>query len=75
MSASFDFDDPGPPPTTPPSRLRRAASIALVVLIIASMVFLAWVSGRGVISVSPEAPATPVPSADIARIPVPGSVP
>ena len=49
------FDDPGPLPPAQPSRLRRGLQVAVVLLLVASMVFLAWVSGRGEVVVVPIA--------------------
>jgi len=66
MDDPFDADDLGSLPPAPPSRLRRAFSVAIVVLLVASMVFLAWVSGRGEIVVMPGATPTPVPPPAIA---------
>jgi len=59
-----DFDDPGPLPLTPPGRLRRALSVAIVLLLVVSMVVLAWVSGRGEVVVQPvpTPPAAPTDS-------------
>lgn len=55
------FDDPGPPLVAPQGRLRRVLRIAVVLLLIASMTFLAWVSGRGELRVTPEVRPTLVP--------------
>jgi hypothetical protein len=62
-----DFDDPGPLPIREPSRIRRVASVTIVLLLVASMVFLAWVSGRGEVTVKPVEGPTPVASAPIAH--------
>jgi TolB protein len=67
------FDDPGPPIARPVSRLRRALTVAVLLTLVASIVVLAFVSGRGVITVPP--PAQPSASsttitADAARIAV-----
>ena len=62
-----DFDDPGPLPVREPSRIRRIASIAIVLLLVASMVFLAWISGRGEVTVKPVAVPTAVATATIAH--------
>jgi TolB protein len=62
-----DFDDPGPLPIREPSRVRRVASITIVLLLVASMVFLAWVSGRGEVTVKPVAIPTAVATATIAH--------
>lgn len=48
------LDDPGPLTPVPPSRLRRALTIAVLLTLVVSMVFLAWVSGRGEIRVTPD---------------------
>ncbi len=56
--------DPALHDPVPPSRARRAVNVAILLLLIVSMVFLAYVSGRGVIA-PPEAPGpTPRPSVD-----------
>jgi TolB protein len=62
-----DFDDPGPLPVREPSRIRRVASVAIVLMLVASMVFLAWVSGRGEVTVKPVAVPTAVATARIAH--------
>jgi len=60
----FD-DDPGPLAIRPPSRARRIATVAILVLLIISMVFLAFVSGRGlVIPVNPDRPGPSLQQAD-----------
>lgn len=56
------FDDTGPLTPVPPSRLRRVLSVAIVLLLVASMVFLAWVSGRGEIVVRPVTTPTAAPA-------------
>jgi TolB protein len=61
-----DFDDPGPLPLTPPGRLRRGLSVAIVLFLVVSMVFLAWVSGRGEIVVQPVPTRTSAPTDAIA---------
>lgn len=44
------FDDSiGPLEPNPPSRARRAATIAILIALIVSMIFLAFVSGRGIV--------------------------
>jgi len=48
------FEDPGPPIPEPPNRVRRALTVAVLLALIVSMVFLAFISGRGVIGVAPE---------------------
>lgn len=60
------LDDSWPPVPVRQSRLRRALRIAVVLLLIVSMTFLAWVSGRGELRVTPEVRPTVVPiSADL----------
>jgi TolB protein len=59
------FDDPGPLDPQPPSRARRLALIAVVAVLIASMVFLAFVSGRGLVSPAPVRPEQPAGSPDV----------
>jgi len=61
MTDPHPFDDPWPQASVPPSRLRRVLRIAVVLLLIASMTFLAWVSGRGELRVTPEVPPTTTP--------------
>ena len=48
------FDDPGPPTPDPPSPLRRVLTVVILVTLIIAMVFLAFVSGRGVITIAPD---------------------
>src|SRR6266480_6681915 len=62
-----DFDDPGSLPIREPSRIRRVASVAIVLLLVAAMVFLAWVSGRGEVTVKPVAVPTAVATTPIAH--------
>ena len=62
-----DFDDPGPLPIREPSRIRRVASVAIVLMLVASMVFLAWVSGRGEVTLKPVPVPTAVATATIAH--------
>jgi len=65
------FDDPGPPIPTPVSRIRRALTVVILLTLVASMVVLAFVSGRGVITAPPPAQspaAAATLSADAARI-------
>ncbi len=62
-------DDQALDDSVPPSRARRAINVAILLLLIVSMVFLAYVSGRGVIG-PPERPAsTPAPIVDRAAAP------
>src|SRR4029079_3323793 len=66
------FDDPGPPIPTPVNRVRRALTVAVLLTLGASMVVLAFISGRGVITPPPSpAPSLATPGtliADGARI-------
>ena len=66
------FDDPGPPIPTPVSRVRRALTVAILLTLVASMVVLAFVSGRGVVTPPPPPePSLATPGtliADAARI-------
>jgi hypothetical protein len=57
MTDPAAFDDP-----VPPSRLRRALTVGVLLLLIVSMVFLAFVSGRGVIGVDPQTRPTMIPA-------------
>jgi len=58
------FEDPGPPIPTPASRVRRALTVAVVLTLVAAMVGLAFVSGRGVVTTPPPAQ----PAATIATL-------
>ena len=58
------FEDPGPPVRTPVSRARRALSVAIVLTLVVSMMALAFVSGRGVVTVPPP----DGPSATVAAV-------
>ncbi len=62
MTDPAPFDDPGPLVPQPPGRARRAATVAILVLLIVSMVFLAFVSGRGFITPVPASPDRPGPT-------------
>ena len=62
MTDPAPFDDPGPLVPQPPGRARRIATVAILVLLIVSMVFLAFVSGRGLITPAPVAPDVPGPT-------------
>jgi TolB protein len=66
MADPTDFEDPGPLSPAPPGRVRRAVSVAIVLLLVVSMVFLAWVSGRGEIVVTPTPTPTAAPTTTIA---------
>ena len=67
MTDPPDFDDPGPLPIREPSRVRRVASVAIVLVLVASMVFLAWVSGRGEVTVKPVVGPTAIATATVAH--------
>ncbi|MFL5713597.1 MAG: hypothetical protein ACJ769_02935 [Chloroflexota bacterium] len=56
------FDDPGPLLPQPPGRARRVATIGIIALLIVSMVFLAFVSGRGFVTPAPAGPEQPAPT-------------
>jgi hypothetical protein len=58
------FDEPDP--IRPHGAIRRIAMAAIVVALILSMIFLAFVSGRGV--VRPEPPSRNVPTPGIAIV-------
>jgi TolB protein len=49
-----DFEEVDPAVPTPVSRVRRALSIAIVLALVVSMVALAFVSGRGVVTAPPR---------------------
>jgi TolB protein len=49
-----DFEEVNEPVPTPVSRARRAMSIAIVLALVVSMVALAFVSGRGVVTAPPR---------------------
>jgi TolB protein len=73
MADLAEFDDPGPLPPAQPGRLRRGLSVAIVLLLVVSMVFLAWVSGRGEVIVPTQptpGPLTPTLIAGAARVAV-----
>jgi TolB protein len=53
MADPLVFDDPGPLIPEPPSRGRRALTVALLLTLVVSIVFLAFISGRGVVRVTP----------------------
>ncbi len=64
MNERPHYDDPALDDPVPPSRARRAINVAILVLLIVSMVFLAYVSGRGVIGPPQDPASTPGPSVD-----------
>src|SRR3954452_8187696 len=70
MDGPETFDDPGPLVPQPPGRARRAAVVGIIVLLIVSMVFLAFVSGRGLVTPPPgphpPGPAKPPPTLHVA---------
>jgi TolB protein len=61
------FDDPGPPIPTPASRVRRVLTVVVLLTLVAAMVVLAFVSGRGVITPLPPAPTPATPTTLIAN--------
>lgn len=65
MDGPETFDDPGPLVPQPPGRARRAAVVGIIVLLIVSMVFLAFVSGRGLVT-PPPGPDQPTPTLHVA---------
>jgi TolB protein len=56
MDEPDPFDDPGPPPVAGPGRVRRLLTAVVLLSLIASMVVLAFVSGRGVVTIAPPVP-------------------
>jgi TolB protein len=70
MDEPDPFAEPDQPPTAPPSRIRRSLTVAVLVTLIASMVVLAFVSGRGVVTptIVPDATATAGPSVAAAEL-------
>lgn len=62
MDGPIGTDGPGEDTPRPASRLRRAATVAILVILIVSMVVLAFISGRGVVNVPPA----PLPTATAA---------
>jgi TolB protein len=68
MANLGELDDAAPLPPAPASRVRRAFTVGLLLTLVVSMVFLAWVSGRGEVSVRPV--ASPPPTArPVAAVP------
>ena len=56
MDEPEPFDDPGPVVAEPPNRIRRWLTVAVLLALIVSIVALAFVSGRGVVTVAPTPP-------------------
>ena len=56
MADPGEYDDQGPMAPDPPGRVRRGLTIALLITLIVSMVYLAFVSGRGVVPIEPVVP-------------------
>ncbi len=54
MDESVEFADPGPEPPVAPGRGRRILQVGIVVALVVSMVFLAFISGRGVVTIRPD---------------------
>jgi WD40 repeat protein len=50
------FDDPGPPVPRPVSGVRRALTVAVLLTLVVAISVLAFVSGRGVVTVPPPEP-------------------
>jgi hypothetical protein len=67
MADLDEFDDPGPLFPERPGRLRRGLTIALLITLIVSMVYLAFISGRGVVPIRRVVPPTRDPQSAIAR--------
>jgi hypothetical protein len=67
MADLDEFDDPGPLFPERPSRLRRGLTIALLITLIVSMVYLAFISGRGVVPIRPVVSPTRDPQSATAR--------
>ncbi len=61
MTDPATLDDPESDAPLQPSRLRRGLQVGVLLLLVASMVFLAWVSGRGEVVVTPIATPSPAP--------------
>ena len=59
MDGPFGSDDRDEDALRPASRLRRAATLTVLVILIVSMIVLAFISGRGVVTVPPA----PLPTA------------
>ena len=60
MEDPDEYDDPGPIVPMRPSRVRRGLTVALLITLIVSMIYLAFVSGRGVVPIRQVVPPTPV---------------
>jgi hypothetical protein len=69
MAGPDDFEDPGPDEPLRPHRGRWLLQVVIVVVLVISMVFLAFVSGRGVVTVRPV--TVPDPTAPV--VPTGGS--
>jgi TolB protein len=54
MTEAVELAGPDPDPPVPPGRGRRIVMVAIVLALVASMVFLAFISGRGVVTVPPD---------------------
>lgn len=67
MEGPDEFDGSEPEPPAPRSRGRWFLQVAIVVALVISMVFLAFVSGRGVVTVRPE--NVPIATATTAATP------
>jgi TolB protein len=58
MDEREPFDDPGPPVAERPSRVRRSLTVAVLLVLVASIVVLAFISGRGIVSIAPNVAPT-----------------
>ena len=70
MADPVEYDDPGPIGPQPPSRVRRWLTVALLIVLIVSMISLAFVSGRGVVPIEPVVPPTPTAQTAAAHTPM-----
>jgi len=61
MAGPDDFEDPGPEEPLRPHRGRWLLQVVIVVVLVISMVFLAFVSGRGVVTRPVTVPDPTVP--------------
>ncbi len=73
MAGPDDFNDPGPEEPLRPHRGRWLLQVAIVVALIISMVFLAFVSGRGVVTVRPDTVPDPTVPAAPTTLPTSGT--
>ena len=64
MTEPVELQGPDADPPVPPGRGRRIVQVAIVLALVVSMIFLAFISGRGV--VPPSRTRSPMPSAALA---------